>query len=300
MAGNESKSARLRRLFYRRAQPVTHVSAPTVYAAMMMEKAGFEYIFLGGDVTFGTMLGRPGTYLTLTEKTFIARFFVKAVNLPVVMDCDEVCGRGPAFHERAVEEYIDVGLAGMDIDDRTLPEERGASSVVREHIIESVIPLEAMLENIRAASDVRKSLDPDFVIRVRCYDFHGEGFGRSKVPIEQSIERMRRYAEAGADVIYIGGAGVLTEVEVRKCVERVPVPCTVPASWMTYDLAKEIGLCEFRQPYEIEMAMHAAAWEFMNDFKQRGHLATVELRERYKGNPYMALPGKLRSGPSVI
>jgi len=300
MTIKNGKSNQLRRIFYRKGQPVAHISAPNVYAAMMMEKAGFEYIFLGGDVTFGTMLGRAGTYLTLTEKCLIAKFFVKAVNIPVVMDCDEVCGRGAAFHERAVEEYIDIGLAGMDIDDRTLPEERGAAKSAREHDIDSVVSLESMVENITAASDVRKSLDPDFVIRVRCYDFYGQGMARSDIPLEKSIERMQRYCEAGADVIYIGGAGVLSTDDVRRCVTQIPVPCTVPASWMTYDLAKDFGLCEFRQPYEIEMAMHAAAWEFILDYKKRGAPAIVDLRKRYKGNPYMAVEGKMRAGPSPV
>lgn len=295
-----SKGARLRAIFSRKGKPVMHISAPNVYTAMMMEQAGFEYIFLGGDVTFGTMLGRAGTYLTTTEKTMIAKFFVKAVSLPVVLDCDEVCGRGPAFHERAVEDYIDVGLAGMDIDDRVLPEERGAGSVAREQMIEAVIPTERMVENIRAASEVRRARDPDFVIRVRCYDFHGPNYTRAQIPLERSIERMRRYVEAGADVIYIGGAGVLSREEIARCVREVPAPCTVPVGWMTYESAAELGLCEFRQPYEIEMAMHAAAWEFMNDFRARGQAATKALRDRYAGNPYMALHGKLRAGPAAV
>ena len=93
----QSKSKHLREIFYRKGNPVTQVSAPSVYGAKMLEKAGYEYAFLGGDATFGTMLGIPGTYMSLTEKTFIGRYFVRSVDIPVVMDCDEVCGRGPAF-----------------------------------------------------------------------------------------------------------------------------------------------------------------------------------------------------------
>ena len=73
---------------------------------------------LGGDVTFGVMLGKPGVMLTIPEKVNIARYFVDAVDIPVVMDCDEIGGLGPAWAVRACEEYIRAGLAGMDIDDR--------------------------------------------------------------------------------------------------------------------------------------------------------------------------------------
>ena len=297
----QSKSKQLREIFYRKGDPVTQVSAPSVYGAKMLEKAGYEYAFLGGDVTFGTMLGIPGTYMTLTEKTFIGRYFVRSVDIPVVMDCDEVCGRGPAFHEIAVEEYINISLAGMDIDDRVLPEGRGAGRVEREHYIDwGVIPAADMVENIEAAAAVRDSMDPDYVIRVRCYDFHGPELSRAELPLEKTIERLQAYAAAGADVLYLGGAGVLTQEEIRQCVDALEVPCTVPAVWMTYELAKDLGLCEFRQPYELEMAMHASGWEFLQDFKKRGLDAKMDLRERYKGNPYMATADQLRSGPTAI
>ena len=287
--GGERASTRLRRIFTRKGRPVMHVaSATSAYAARMIEKAGFEYIFLGGDVTFGSMLAMPGTYLTMTEKIFVAKFFVRAVNIPVAMDCDEICGRGPAFLERAVEEYMAIGLAGMDVDDRIFPQGRGAANVDREHGIRmGVVPTDEMVEKLEAADAVRKAADPDFVIRVRCYDFHGS------VPLAKTIERLKRYEDAGADVLYLGG--VANPEDTRKVLAEMRVPCTVPATWMTYDLAKDLGLCEYRQPYEMEMAMHSAGWEFLADFQKRGNAAVSDLRERYKGNPYMAPAGQLRT-----
>lgn len=284
-------STRLRQIFTRKGKPITHVaSAPTAYAARMIEQAGFEYIFLGGDVTFGTMLAMPGTYLTMTEKVFIAKFFVRAVSIPVAMDCDEVCGRGPAFLERAVEEYIGVGLAGMDVDDRVFPQGKGAANVAREHGIRmGVVPTDEMVEKLQAADEVRRRLDPDFVIRVRCYDFHGD------TPLDQTLRRLQRYEDAGADVLYLGG--VANPQDVRTCMAKLRVPCTVPATWMTYELAQELGLCEFRQPYELEMAMHASGWQFLIDYQQRGQAAVTDLRARFKGNPYMASADQLRTNP---
>ena len=284
-------STRLRQIFTRKGKPITHVaSAPTAYAAQMIEKAGFEYIFLGGDVTFGTLLAMPGTYLTLTEKVFIAKFFVRAVSIPVAMDCDEICGRGPAFLERAVEEYIGVGLAGMDVDDRVFPQGRGAGNVAREHGIRmGVVPTDEMVEKLEAADAVRKQLDPDYLIRVRCYDFHGD------TPLAQTIKRLQRYEDAGADVLYLGG--VANPADVRTCMKELRVPCTVPATWMTLELATELGLCEFRQPYELEMAMHAAGWAFLSDYQKRGQAAVKDSRERFKGNPFMAPAGELRTNP---
>ena len=228
-------SKKAREIFYRKGRPITHIaSAPSVHDARMYERAGFEYIFLGGDATFGIMLGIPGTYMDITEKTFIAKYYVNAVNIPVLMDCDEVCGRGPAIVERAVEKYVDIGLAGMDIDDRVVFEVRGAARTEREHGISECVPVEQMADVIGAAKDVMKSLDPDFVLRVRCYDFH------VGTPLEDTIKRLQAYERAGADVLYLGG--VETPEDTRKCLDGLNIPCTVPATWMTYDLARDLGL----------------------------------------------------------
>jgi 2-methylisocitrate lyase-like PEP mutase family enzyme len=286
-------SKKAREIFYRKGRPITHIaSAPSVHDARMYERAGFEYIFLGGDATFGIMLGIPGTYLDITEKTFIAKYYVNAVNIPVLMDCDEVCGRGPAIVERAVEKYVDIGLAGMDIDDRVVFEVRGAARTEREHGISECVPTDQMADMIGAAKDVMKSLDPDFVLRVRCYDFH------VGTPLEETIKRLQAYERAGADVLYLGG--VETPEDTKKCLDGLNIPCTVPATWMTYDLARDLGLCEVRRPYELEMVMHSAGWEFLQDFNQRSFEASDARREQYKDSPYMAHYGALFPDRDVL
>ena len=283
------QSKKAKELFNRKGNPLVAISAPSPLAARMLESTGIEYIFLGGEATFGTMIGTPGSYLDTSEKVAIAKYFVKAVDIPVIMDCDEVCGRGAAFAEKATEQYIDVGLAGLDLDDRVLPQERGAGQVEHEHHITSVVPMEEMVDKIEAAADVKKRMDPDFVLRVRCYEFADRvplGF-----PLSKTIERLQAYEKAGADVLYLGE--IENAEDVKTVMKEVNVPCTVPAAWMNYDLAKELGVCEVRYPYEMVMAMNASGWEFLSDFQKRGWDASEDLRDRFAGNPYMAVHGRL-------
>jgi 2-methylisocitrate lyase-like PEP mutase family enzyme len=276
------KGKALRRIFYRKGDPYHHISAPTPYAARMLEAAGFEYIFLGGDVTFGVMLGKPGVLLTIPEKISIARYFVDAVKIPVVMDCDEIGGLGPAWAVRACEEYIRAGLAGMDIDDRMPDHSIQAAHAEREGGIEAVIPVQAMVDNIKAIVETKNALDPDFLLRVRCYDFW------VNPDSDDTIRRLQAYEAAGAEVLYLGGPFNFDPEVVKKSLKAVKVPCTVPAVWMTYEWAKENGVCEIRTPYELEMIMHAAGWEFLADFRKRGREVIPEWRKKYEGNPYMA------------
>jgi 2-methylisocitrate lyase-like PEP mutase family enzyme len=277
-----AKGKAARAIFRRKGNPYHHISAPTPYAARMLEAAGFEYIFLGGDVTFGTMLGKPGVMLTLPEKVAIARYFVEAVNIPVIMDCDEIGGLGPAWAARACQEYIRTGLAGMDIDDRLADHSLAARHAEREPGITGVISVQAMVDNIRAIVETRAALDPDFLLRVRCYDFW------NNPDVDDTIRRLQAYESAGAEVLYLGGPPDTKPEVYQKALRALKVPCTVPAVWMTYEWAKENGVCEIRTPYELEMIMHSAGWEFLVDFRKNGARVIPEWRKKYAGNPFMA------------
>jgi 2-methylisocitrate lyase-like PEP mutase family enzyme len=277
-----AKGKALKQIFYRKGDPYHHISAPTPYAARMLEAAGFEYIFLGGDATFGVMLGKPGVMLTLPEKVNIARYFVEAVNIPVVMDCDEIGGLGPAWAARACQEYIGIGLAGMDIDDRLPDHSLAALRAEREPGIEGVIPVQEMVDKIKAIIETRKSLDPDFLLRVRCYDFW------NNPDTDDTIRRLQAYEAAGAEVLYLGGPFDFDPEACKKALKAMKVPCTVPAVWMTFEWANENGVCEIRTPYELEMVMHAAGWDFLADFRKNGRKVIAEWRKKYEGNPFMA------------
>ena len=80
-------------------------------------------------------------------------------------------------------------------------------------------------------TELKKKLDPDFVLRVRCYAFR-------EYPLDEVIRRLQAFEAVGADVLYLGG--VANAEDVSSCVNELKVPCTVPASWMNYDLAKEL------------------------------------------------------------
>ena len=285
----KKKSVQLREIFYRKGKPVVHVTPPTPSAARILERAGFEYIFVGGDATMANMTGRPGTEIDLFEKLWIGKLFIESVSLPVLMDADELGRRGPSYIRRVVREYIKLGLAGLDIDDRLLKEEdeiSTAGAYVREATIGEVMPIENMVAKVRTASEARNEFDPDFVIRVRCYAYEGGTF-QGEEGEREVIQRGRAYAEAGADVLYIGGPRSIDEI--KRIVDAIPVPVTGPYGWLSPEGAKEAGLCEIRYPYELEHAMHAAGWDYMVDIQKRGMEAIKEFKEKNLDNPYASM-----------
>ena len=287
---DKKKSTVLREAFYRKGNPVVAISAPTPLVARMLEKAGIEYIFIGGDATISVMTGKPGQFWGLYESLFLAKLFVEAVEIPVVIDADFLRALGPIWGERAVQEYIKVGLAGCDVDDRILYQGRDAGqfSSRREgkydpdRLVQSgysVLSVEDMVEKIEAMDDARQALDPDFILRVRCYAYMTPG-----ATIDEVKERLRAYQAAGADVLYLRQPTVNVD-EIKAMKEAVTVPCTTPSSF-TLEEAKELGLAEVRYPYAVEAVMHNAAWEFLEDFQQRGIPAIKDWEGRFKPHPF--------------
>ena len=265
------------------------MSATSVAAAKQLERAGFEYIFIGGDATLSYMLGVPGSYLGLFERLWLAKFFNEAVDLPVLVDCDHLATGGAIHAAKTAEELIKIGIAGMDLDDRVLPvgagdgPTAGSGGLVREHVVDlGILPRENMVDKIKAIVDVRNALDPDFVIRARCYALD------SNMPIPEAVDAMKAYRAAGADVQYIGRPPHDKEL-IRQMVQDIGGPCTAPAQFLSYEDARDIGLCEVRYPYAHLFAMYSAGWEFLQDFRQRGIQAISDFQEKNKDNPYSGL-----------
>src|SRR5262245_50917887 len=95
--------------------------------------------------------------LTMTEVTRIASMAASAVQIPIIADADD--GYGNALTTmRTVQEFMKTGVAGIHIEDQRFPKRCG-------HIAgKTLVSREEAVGKFRAAIDVRKRLDPDFVI----------------------------------------------------------------------------------------------------------------------------------------
>ena len=284
-ATTRKQSTQLKELFNRQGKPVVQVSAPTPSGAKLLEMAGYDYIFIGGDVTLVSMTGMAGMFMKLPDRLRIAKLFVQAVDLPVLMDADDMSSRGPEYVSQAVPKYINSGLSGIDMDDRLVKRRRNSSLVFRggyyrEPDTSDTISMEAMQEKIRAAVQAKAALDPDFIIRARCYLLL-TGTGST----QDVIRRFRAYREAGADMLYV--LGIESKEQLQEIINGVDAPVTAPAYWLSPEEAEEMGLRELRYPYELAGAMYSGGWEHIQKVKSRGIEAIKEFKESNKDNPYV-------------
>jgi 2-methylisocitrate lyase-like PEP mutase family enzyme len=188
MSGGElSPGARLRALL---AEGL--VVAPFVFdgvQARLAEAAGFRAVYMSG---FGTAAswGLPDRGLIgLGEMAANAARIAAAVGVPVIADADTGYGN-EANVARTVALYERAGVAGLHIEDQEWPKRCGFLEGKR------VIPVEEMELKVRAAVAARR--DPATVIIARTDAL--APLGR-----EEAAERARRYAAAGADLLFIDG-----------------------------------------------------------------------------------------------
>jgi 2-methylisocitrate lyase-like PEP mutase family enzyme len=154
---------------------------------------------------FGTAagtLGRPDVgLLTMTEMVDNARRIVGAIALPLIADGDT--GYGNAINVvRTVHEYERTGIAAIQLEDQVMPKKCGHMTG------KAVVPADEAVRKIEAAVAARH--DPDFVIVARTD-------ARATDGLDAAIERGRRFAGAGADVLFI--EALLDEREIETVAE---------------------------------------------------------------------------------
>lgn len=181
------KTTLLRKLLARKELLV----APGAYdmlCAKIIEKAGFEAVYMTGYGQSASVLGQPDVgFLTMTEMARRAADMAEAVNVPVLADADTGYGN-PANVMRTVREYEKAGVCAIQLEDQVFPKKCG-------HMLgRKVIPMEDMVQKIKAAVDTRR--DQDFVIIARTD-------ARTNHGLEAALERGQAYKEAGADLLFI-------------------------------------------------------------------------------------------------
>lgn len=181
-------------------------------SARVLQKAGFESIYMTGYGTSLSLLGMPDAgFATMTEMHLNARLIANAVpGVPVIADADN--GYGNAIQmTRAVREYIQTGVAGVHIEDQVIPKRCG-------HVAgKFVVSLDEAVGKVRAAHEVRQELDKDFVVIARS-DARGANGGS----LDEAIDRVNAYLEAGADMAFVEGPSSVEEVE--KVIAQVKGP----------------------------------------------------------------------------
>jgi len=176
-------------------------------SARLIVRAGFPAVMAGGFAAAGTLLGEPDAgQMTLNDYADHYGRIAAAIDVPLFVDADTGFG-GPNSVRRTVRAFWRAGVAGLFMEDQTMPKRCGYIAG------KSVVPVDEMVAKIRAALSARE--DEGFVVCARTDAW-------SVLGAEAAIERARAYRAAGADMTFVQGADELADLA-RVCA-AVPGP----------------------------------------------------------------------------
>ncbi len=240
-------------------QPLQVVGAINAYCALLAERAGFRALYLSGAGVANASFGLPDLGITtLNDVTTDVRRITAASNLPLLVDADT--GWGAAFMiSRTVRELTRAGAAGCHIEDQVQAKRCGHRPG------KALVSAEEMVDRIKAAVDGRS--DDDFVIMARTDALASEGS-------DAALERVERYVEAGADMIFPEALTTLDEYKRFAQAVTVPILANITefgkTPLLTVAQLHKAGVRLVLYPLSAFRAMSAAALDVYQTLRRDG------------------------------
>lgn len=263
-----------------RTKTIVAPGASSPFYAKMIEKMGFDAVYMSGGATALTFSGLPDIGLiSFGEVLQNARYIANSVAIPLIADADT--GYGNAVNViRTTTEFIQAGVSALHLEDQVFPKRCGQMKG------KLVIPIDEAVGKIRAADSVRRNREPNFVLIARTDVRNAVGGGFDHV-----IERLNAFAKAGADVCFADG--LVTEREVEIVVKKVQAPILYFPSAMgpklSVERCLELGIAMVVYPNSCLQPMASSAWDYFQELKKRDTEAEVELDKRLRGHPLGSL-----------
>lgn len=167
--------------------PLQIAGTINAYCALLAEREGFKTLYLSGAGVANASYGAPDLGITtMNDVLEDVRRITGVSGLPLLVDVDT--GWGTAFNiARTVREMIRAQAAAVHIEDQVQAKRCG------HRPNKQIVSTEEMVDRIKAAVDARS--DEAFVIMARTDALASEGR-------DAAVERVHRYIEAGADMIF--------------------------------------------------------------------------------------------------
>jgi 2-methylisocitrate lyase-like PEP mutase family enzyme len=194
------------RELHRPGQPLLMANAWDVGSALLLASLGFEALATTSSGHAAT-LGRLDGDLVRDEALAHAAGLVAATELPVSADLENGYADDPEGVAETVRRAVACGLAGCSIEDAT-----GRSD---DPIYDAALATERVAAAAEAAGG-------RLVLTARA-----ENHLYAREDLDDTIARLRSFAQAGADVVYAPGLSRLEDV--RAVVEAVDRPVNVLA-----------------------------------------------------------------------
>ena len=231
-----------------------------VGSARALEQMGFQALATTSAGLAWTS-GRPDDHVTRDQALEHFRQISGAVTVPVNADFRDGYAVDPAGVAANVELAATTGIAGLSIED---------SSGDKDH---PLYDFELAVERVAAARQAIDEGGTGIVLTGR-----SEGFVCGRPDIDETIRRLRAYAEAGADCLYAPRIDRLDHVSaIVAAVSPKPVNLLINAPFTTVAEAARLGV----RRISVGGTLARTAWAgFLNAAQEMADSGTFSRFER--------------------
>ena len=196
-----------------------------VGTAVALEQMGFKALATT-SAGHAWSLARPDNGVRRDEALEHLRQIAEAVDVPVSADFEHGFARDPHGVGVNVKLAAATGIAGLSIEDST-----GDPG-------EPLYPFDLAVERVRAARQAIDESGTGVVLTGR-----SEGFIAGRPDIDETIRRLRAYADAGADCLFAPGVRNPSDIEaIVRAVAPKPVNVVVGANFTTVAQLAALGV----------------------------------------------------------
>lgn len=176
-------------------------------SAKVVEDLGFEAIYVTGAGVTNMWFGMPDQgFMGLAEIADHTARIRDAVSVPLIVDADTGFGNALNVYH-SVRTLERAGADCIQLEDQVAPKRCGHFAG------KDVIATEEAVNKIKAAVDARRDANLLIMARTDAAAVHG---------FEAAVERAQKFAEAGADILFV--EAVTTADEIRVLPKRLTKP----------------------------------------------------------------------------
>lgn len=176
-------------------------------SAKVIADLGYEAIYVTGAGVTNMWYGMPDQgFMGLSDICEHTARIRDAVDVPLIVDADTGFGNALNVYH-SVRSLERAGADCIQLEDQVMPKRCGHFAG------KNVIDTDEAVSKIKAAVDARQ--DPDLMIMARTDAAAVHGF-------DAAIERAQKFAEAGADILFV--EAVTSEAEIRALPTRLDKP----------------------------------------------------------------------------
>ena len=217
---SQAEKGQIFRELHQREQAFIIPNPWDIGSARLLASSGFEALATT-SVGYAFSVGRQDHEIERDEMIAHATAMSAATDLPLSADLENGYGDDPVTVAETVRMAAGAGLSGCSIEDST------------NHSDDPIYGFDFAVERIQAAVGVARSLPFPFMLTAR-----SENYLHGRKDLNDTIQRLQAFQEAGADVLYAPGMTSMDDIATLvKSVDR-PVNVLAGMQGVHFDLAE--------------------------------------------------------------